>query len=100
MQGTVFSEHFGGASHFRFIDANRVTGNIVGHIDMPAPEHVPGAFPQWLAQQGVKAVGLMVEVHNSPEHAKSDGEQALLPEEFGCLMSRVRAVAQAVGRGL
>ena len=56
MQGTAFSEHFGGASHFRFIDANRVTGIIAGHPDMPAPEHVPGAFPQWLAKLGVQAV--------------------------------------------
>jgi len=46
------------------------------------------------------ADGLMVEVHNSPELAKSDGEQALLPEEFGALMSRVRAVAEAVGRAV
>ena len=53
-----------------------------------------------VASVAAGADGLMVEVHNSPEHAKSDGEQALLPEEFACLMSRVRAVAQAVGRGL
>jgi len=46
------------------------------------------------------ADALMVEVHNSPELAKSDGEQALLPDEFALLMNRVRAVAEAVGRGL
>jgi 3-deoxy-7-phosphoheptulonate synthase len=46
------------------------------------------------------ADGLMVEVHNSPELAKSDGEQALLPDEFALLMNRVRAVAEAVGRSL
>ena len=40
----------------------------------------------------------MVEVHNSPELAKSDGEQALLPEEFADLVQRVRKVAEAVGR--
>ena len=56
MQGEAFSEHFGGASHFRFIDAERATGRIVGQADVQAPEHVPGAFPRWLARQGVKSV--------------------------------------------
>jgi len=46
------------------------------------------------------ADALMVEVHNSPETAKSDGEQALLPHEFEDLMRRARAVAEAVGRTL
>jgi len=46
------------------------------------------------------ADGLMVEVHNSPEMAKSDGEQALLPDEFADLVKRIRAVAEAVGRSL
>jgi 3-deoxy-7-phosphoheptulonate synthase len=42
----------------------------------------------------------MTEVHNSPELAKSDGEQALLPDEFSDLVHRARKVAEAVGRGL
>jgi 3-deoxy-7-phosphoheptulonate synthase len=46
------------------------------------------------------ADALMVEVHNSPETAKSDGEQALLPEEFSELVGRARAVAEAIGRAL
>ena len=53
-----------------------------------------------LASVAAGADGLMVEVHNSPELAKSDGEQALLPHEFSDLVNRVRAVAQAVGRSL
>ena len=52
-----------------------------------------------LASVAAGADGLMVEVHNSPELAKSDGEQALLPDEFTDLVTRVRAVAEAVGRG-
>ena len=51
-----------------------------------------------LAAVAAGADGLMVEVHNSPELAKSDGEQALLPDEFEDLVRRVRAVAEAVGR--
>lgn len=46
------------------------------------------------------ADAVMVEVHNSPELAKSDGEQALLPDEFTDLIRRVKAVAEAVGRTL
>ncbi len=53
-----------------------------------------------VASVAAGADALMVEVHNSPELAKSDGEQALLPDEFACLMNRVRAVAEAVGRSL
>ena len=53
-----------------------------------------------LAAVAAGADSLMVEVHNSPELAKSDGEQALLPDEFTDLVKRVRAVARAVGRDL
>jgi len=56
MQGSSFCEHFGGASHFRLIDADLATRQIISQTDEQAPEHVPGAFPQWLARQGVKAV--------------------------------------------
>ncbi len=60
-------------------------------------EHI---LPMALAAVAAGADGLMIEVHNSPELAKSDGEQALLPEEFTDLMARVRKVAEAVGRSV
>ncbi len=53
-----------------------------------------------LASVAAGADAIMVEVHNSPELAKSDGEQALLPHEFIDLVMRVRAVAEAVGRAI
>ncbi len=53
-----------------------------------------------LAAVAAGADAIMVEVHNSPELAKSDGEQALLPGEFAELVQRIRAVAVAVGRTL
>ena len=43
---------------------------------------------------------LMIEVHDSPELAKSDGPQALTPDIFEELVPRLRAVAEAVGRRL
>lgn len=53
-----------------------------------------------IASVAAGADAVMVEVHNSPELAKSDGEQALLPDEFADLIGRVRKVAEAVGRTL
>ena len=60
-------------------------------------EHV-GAMA--LAAVAAGADGIMCEVHNSPELAKSDGEQALLPEEFNAVVAQIRKVAEAVGRAL
>lgn len=60
-------------------------------------EHV---LPMALAAVAAGADAIMVEVHNSPELAKSDGEQALLPDEFADLVERLSKVAQAVGRTL
>ncbi len=44
------------------------------------------------------ADGLMVEVHNKPEEALSDGGQSLKPERFAEMVAQVRAIADAVGR--
>ena len=44
------------------------------------------------------ADGLLIEVHNCPEKALSDGEQSLLPEDFRKLMQSLKSVAEAVGR--
>jgi len=43
---------------------------------------------------------LVVEVHENPEEALSDGAQSLTPENFKALMTQLRAVAQAVCRTL
>jgi len=53
-----------------------------------------------LAALAAGADALMIEVHDSPELAKSDGEQALTPDIFEELVPRLRAVAEAVGRSL
>ncbi|MGC8530202.1 MAG: 3-deoxy-7-phosphoheptulonate synthase [Leptospirillia bacterium] len=53
-----------------------------------------------MARAGVAAGcdALMVEVHNDPEQAFSDGEESLKPDKFDRLMEEVRKVASAVGR--
>jgi len=46
------------------------------------------------------ADGLLVEVHQKPEEALSDGPQSLAPAKFQVLMRELGAVAGAVGRNL
>jgi 3-deoxy-7-phosphoheptulonate synthase len=46
------------------------------------------------------ADGLLIEVHNDPEHALSDGAQSLYFEQFAQLMKELRVIAPAVGRHL
>jgi len=53
-----------------------------------------------LAAVAAGADSIMIEVHNAPELAKSDGEQSMLPKDFDDLGRRVRGVAEAVGRAL
>src|SRR6195256_5650521 len=51
-----------------------------------------------LARAGVAvgADGVIVEVHDQPEHALSDGHQALTPEQYEQLVSEVRAIHDVV----
>ncbi len=51
-----------------------------------------------LASLAVGSDGLMVEVHNEPEKALSDGPQALFPDMFDQLMADLKAMAPLVGR--
>lgn len=68
------------------------------------PSHAAGdstlVLPLALAGIAVGADGLMVEVHHDPAHARSDGDQALLLDEFTALLDRLAPVAAAVGRSL
>jgi 3-deoxy-7-phosphoheptulonate synthase len=51
-----------------------------------------------LASVAAGADAIMVEVHNDPEAALSDGEQAMLPAQFEALVGQMRAVAAAIGK--
>ena len=46
------------------------------------------------------ADGIMVEVHDNPEEAKSDGPQSLYPEQCADLVRQLRPIATAIGRSL
>ncbi len=66
------------------------------------PSHGTGkrdkVLPLARAAVAVGCDGLMVEVHNRPELALSDGEQAILPDQFTQLMAEAAAIAKVVGR--
>jgi 3-deoxy-7-phosphoheptulonate synthase len=68
------------------------------------PTHGVG-LREFIPQMAIAAVAagadaIMLEVHDSPDLAKSDGEQALVPDMLAKLVPRLRAVANAVGRDL
>ena len=50
------------------------------------------------AALAVGADGIIVEVHNDPEHALSDGAQSLKPKKFDSMMENLRKIAPIVGK--
>lgn len=66
------------------------------------PSHAGGnretVIPLALAGIGAGADGLMVDVHDDPDHALVDGPQALLPDGFQDLMDVVIKVSGALGK--
>jgi 3-deoxy-7-phosphoheptulonate synthase len=66
------------------------------------PSHGTGkrlkVLPMSRAAIAAGSDGLLIEVHDHPEVALSDGPQALLPEMFAQLMGEVRLLAPVVGR--
>jgi 3-deoxy-7-phosphoheptulonate synthase len=68
------------------------------------PSHGTGVrdfvIPMALAAAACGADGLLVEVHENPAVAWSDGAQSLYPEGFEQLMQALRPVVAAVGREL
>ena len=46
------------------------------------------------------ADGLIIEVHNRPEEAVSDGAQSLIPDNFAILMGEIKTIARSIGRQL
>jgi len=66
------------------------------------PSHGTGkrnkVTPLSRAAVAVGADGLIVEVHNDPDKALSDGMQSLYPDQFDELMAQVRQIAPVVGR--
>ncbi|NLT40405.1 MAG: 3-deoxy-7-phosphoheptulonate synthase [Clostridiales bacterium] len=65
------------------------------------PSHATGIsrFVESMAAAAAAAGadGLMIEVHNDPPRALSDGAQSVTPEQFGVIAAKVRKVREAMG---
>ncbi|MDS0525534.1 3-deoxy-7-phosphoheptulonate synthase [Clostridium sp. SHJSY1] len=66
------------------------------------PSHAGGFW--YLVEPMAKAAivagadGLMIEVHNDPENALSDGQQSIKPENFRSLMEKIKVLAELEGK--
>src|SRR5271169_1960804 len=75
----------------------------LSHLPMMAdPSHGTGRRDKVAAMAraavAAGADGLLIEVHNDPDHALSDGAQSLHPDSFTQLMAELRIIAPAIGR--
>ena len=65
------------------------------------PSHASGlkrlVSPLSLASAAVSADGVMIEVHNDPEHALCDGAQAVRPEEFAEIVQKTEGILSICG---
>lgn len=73
------------------------------HLPVAAdPSHATGyrdqVIPMARAAVAAGADAIMVEVHNDPEKALSDGPQSIIPEQFIKMMQEIKAIANAIGR--
>lgn len=66
------------------------------------PSHATGKA--WMVESLAKAAiavgadGLIIEVHNDPEHALCDGQQSIRPEAYKKLVEELKIIAGVVGR--
>ena len=64
------------------------------------PSHATGISrfvePMAMAATAAGADGIMVEVHNDPEHALCDGAQSLTPQQFSRLAGKVGRIREAI----
>src|SRR6266704_1141995 len=77
----------------------------LSHLPIIAdPSHGTGrrdkVAPMARAAVAAGADGLLIEVHNDPDHALSDGAQSLFPAQFDRLMAELRIIAPAIGRSI
>jgi len=77
----------------------------MSHLPVIAdPSHGAGrrdmVAPMARAAVAAGADGLIIEVHNDPDRALSDGAQSMFPDQFERLLSELRIIAPAIGRSI
>jgi len=75
------------------------------HLPVVAdPSHATGyrkqVAPMARAAVAAGADSLIIEIHDKPEEAMSDGPQALLPADYLSLVQELKVIANAIGRKL
>ncbi len=97
----TFSDHTRNTLDLSMIPAVQRRSHLPIVVD---PSHGTGrrnkVLPLSRAAVAVGADGILVEVHNDPERALSDGMQSIVPEEFAQLMVEVRQIAGVLNRSL
>ena len=93
----TFAQHTRNTLDLAAIPAVRRISHLPVIVD---PSHGTGknfmVTPLARAGVAVGADGLIVEVHDQPDHALSDGAQALTPEQYQQLVSEVRAIHEVI----
>src|SRR6202034_853479 len=95
----TFADHTRNTLDLSLVPAVQRLSHLPIFVD---PSHGTGkrnkVTPLSRAAVAVGADGLMVEVHNQPDQAMSDGPQSLFPDQLDELMKQVRPIAAVVGR--
>jgi 3-deoxy-7-phosphoheptulonate synthase len=95
----TFSNHTRNTLDLSAVPAVRHLSHLPIIVD---PSHGTGkrdkVAPLARAAAAVGADGIMVEVHDHPDRALSDGPQAILPDQFDALMKEIRSIVSLVGR--
>jgi 3-deoxy-7-phosphoheptulonate synthase len=93
----TFAQHTRNTMDLAIIPAIRRISHLPIIVD---PSHGTGHayMVTAMARAGIAvgADGLMVEVHNQPERALSDGQQAITPEQYEELIAQVRAIHEVI----
>ena len=97
----TFSDHARNTLDLSIVPALKRVSHLPILID---PSHGTGrrdsVLPMARAAVACGADGVMVEVHNQPEIALSDGPQSIYPDQFARMMNDIEQIAPVVGRRL
>ncbi len=97
----TFSDHARNTLDLSIIPALQRASHLPIVVD---PSHGTGrrdsVLPMARAAVAAGADGVMVEVHNHPESALSDGPQSIYPDQFAAMMDEIERIAPVVGRRL
>jgi len=95
----TFTDHTRNTLDLSIIPAVQRVSHLPILVD---PSHGTGkrdsVLPMARAGVAAGADGVMVEVHNHPEKALSDGPQSLYPDQFERMMDELEQIAPVVGR--